>query len=122
MLLPHVIQISLQERGEVITDRRVRLSEPEATRIYNLLEALLLRESGAVEVEGLMDWRAGATDTERITNEVLDRHPLHDLLETFARATGAACDQCGTPIQPGYHRCHECENKHGYHPAETGTR
>jgi hypothetical protein len=47
---------------------------------------------------------------------------LEALLEKFARATGAACDRCGTPLQPGYHRCHECENKHGYHPAETGTR
>jgi hypothetical protein len=44
-----VVDLSLQERGEVLTERRVRLPEAEAHRLYDALEALLLAETGGAQ-------------------------------------------------------------------------
>ncbi len=45
-----LIDIQLQDRGEVLTERRVRLDEADAHRVYDALEALLLTETEAPDV------------------------------------------------------------------------
>jgi len=43
-----LIEIQLQDRGQVITERRVRLIEAEAHRVYNMLQELLLSETQGI--------------------------------------------------------------------------
>jgi len=43
MLKPFVIHLQLQNKGEVITDRRIRLDEADAHRLYDTLENTLLQ-------------------------------------------------------------------------------
>lgn len=81
MLQPYLVQIQLQNRGEVISERRVRMPEDEARRVYDTLE-LLLPSSTANDDAPRKNWTELLWPVvNRRRGELIDKSILRNLTD-----------------------------------------